>query len=343
MSNAAKAEPKPIVRMQRKKKAKTPVKTKAGLPDAKATVCVKPNGSLPSIIADIQELQRHRNRCQKTRISLSNNLESTVAVVAGYHIGLDPGERKKAFAQAKKIIAMVREDHTIDAMGIGPLIFSTDGAISSYEAKEKAIEKQMVRLAKQLPVAAWVEKPEQRGFGLLGLAIVVGECGDLSNYPNPGKLWKRLGSAPITKNGKTMMPSTWRSHKGLSAEDWEEAGYCPRRASVRYKIQEPLFKLNHTKDSATGQITWVGPYRAHYEKKRKEAQEKHPEWSPDCKPCNGTGRDKHGDVCEKCKGKGKLTAHLHNHSLLLMAKRLIRELWVEWTGNDHGYVWRSEL
>src|SRR5262245_2420385 len=50
-----------------------------------------------------------------------------------------------------------------------------------------AAESQMEKLARGLPAAGWVKSV--RGAGLLGLATIVAEAGDLSNFPNPAKLW----------------------------------------------------------------------------------------------------------------------------------------------------------
>jgi hypothetical protein len=76
------------------------------------------------------------------------------------------------------------------------------------------------------------------GFGYGGLAMIVGEAGDLGNYANPGKLWKRMGMAPV--NGQCC--ATWRAKGGLSATEWEAAGYSPRRRSVMYQITDSMLK-----------------------------------------------------------------------------------------------------
>lgn len=76
------------------------------------------------------------------------------------------------------------------------------------------------------------------GFGYGGLAMIVGEAGDLGNYANPGKLWKRMGMAPI----KGQCGATWRVKGGLSAAEWEAAGYSPRRRSVMYQITDSMLK-----------------------------------------------------------------------------------------------------
>jgi hypothetical protein len=91
-------------------------------------------------------------------------------------------------------------------------------------------ERQMARLAKQLPVWAWVESVH--GFGAVGLAQIVGEAGDLSKYSNPAKLWKRMGLAVI--NGESQ-----RRKAGAAAL---EHGYNPIRRSIMYCIGDSLIK-----------------------------------------------------------------------------------------------------
>src|SRR3990167_8830408 len=66
--------------------------------------------------------------------------------------------------------------------------------LKPFNDRRKAIEKDMIRYAAATPGAAFIESV--RGVGLLGLAVVIGEAGNLSDYSNPAKLWKRLGWAP---------------------------------------------------------------------------------------------------------------------------------------------------
>jgi len=273
---------------------------------------MKPNGQptrpIPELCADIRELQRQRVVNLKSRIMIENRLVATVASADGYRAGLDEEDRLKRFAAARKVIEGVRGDErgeTEKAIASHPLIRATLPAIAGFDAMVDGYEKAMVKLVKQLPVAAWTAKPEQRGFGLLMLAQIVGECGDLAEYANPGKLWKRMGCAPIEAHGQTLMPSTWRWTKpGLSAEEWEEAGYNPRRRSIAYLIGEGIVKQNGD-----------GPYRRRYDFVKTKAAAEHDDWKP---------------------------LRCHRHAMLLATKMLLRELWIEWTGQDHDYVWQNK-
>ena len=186
---------------------------------------------------------------------------------------------------------------------------------------EKGLMDEMMRLAGQLPVAPWLSEPETRGISLGMLATIVGESGNLSNYPNPAKLWKRLFGAPIEKNGKTMMPSRWRLEKGLSSEEWEEAGYSPQRHATMQQLKENIVMQNGE-----------GPYRKRYDEAKQRTRGTHPEWWV-CGKCDGKGKVER-KKCQNCKGTGEIALHPHRHAQLLAAKRFVRDLWNRWHGID---------
>lgn len=96
------------------------------------------------------------------------------------------------------------------------------GARVGFEVLRKGYEKEMEKAAKALPIYPWVKSV--RGLGALGLAQVVAECGDLSNYSNPAKLWKRMGV-------------------GLSLEGSSYyEGRSPRRRAILYCIGDCIVK-----------------------------------------------------------------------------------------------------
>jgi hypothetical protein len=328
-----------------KDKAIPCLKPKTEVPKKKANDPVKPTTPVPSLVADIRELQRQRVTTQKSRIMIDNRLTATVATASGYHAGMEEDERARWFGDAKKLIREVQGESAIETGprdALAPLIQACSVSIEGFHATEKAYEREMGKLSKQLPVAKWMALTDQRGFGWLSLAIIIGEVGDLSNYDNPGKLWRRMGCAPFESKGKTFMPSTWRSRKkhngGLSAAEWEELGYCPRRRSVMFVISESLLKGNGArKATETHGAIYAGPYARRYATKKAEAiARKDPEWTPDCTTCKGTGTAKSGDGCKKCSGRGVMVMRPHLHGMLLMGKRLLRELWTEWVFQVDG-------
>lgn len=314
----------------------------------KANKMVKPNSLLSSeevhetektsvtsvLCTQLRELQRQRVVNLKSRIMIENRLVASIATARGYNAGMEDKERLARFEAARKMIKAVMEgegnDETDNALA--PLIRSTAVAIDGFDAMVGVLEREMVKIAKRLPVAAWVLRTEQKGFGLLSLAIVIAEAGDLNNYANPGKLWRMMASAPFEANGEIKMPSTWRYEGGLSAEEWTECGYNPRRRSIGYVIGENIVKQNflnkRDKRTATegliasnGELVSetekgsAGPYRARYLYAKERAAKTHDDWKP---------------------------LRCHRHGMLLAYKLLLKNVWCEWTGNDPDYQWRVD-
>lgn len=260
----------------------------------KNPIVPKVRKNIAVIAQELQALQRQRAVVIKSRIMQANRLQAIVAGTLGYSSGMDEKSRLKKMSEASAIIKEVSAGETDSPMKA--IILTTLVGIEAFETMQKALEKEMLKVAEKLPIAKWVSQSNQKGFGLLSLAIVIGETGDLANYANPGKVWRRLGCAPYTKDGKTLMGATWRSGKEgkLHAIDWEEFGYSPRRRSIAYVIGENLLKQNGE-----------GPYRTRYNESKERSMENHPEYGP--KP----GRH-------------------HNHGMLLMTKLLLKNLWIEW-------------
>lgn len=255
----------------------------------------------------IQIEQRNRAALLKSRIMFENRLTAYVAQWMGYKASDDEQQRAKSWIAAGKLIKEVADDED-SAHPLRGMIFGTYVGIDAFDIQIKAIEKKMISLASELPVAAWVEADEQRGFGMKSLAIVIGEAGNLSNYPNPAKLWRRMGCAPFTSRGKTLMGATWKSGKQgkLTAEEWAEFGYSPRRRSIAYLIGENLQKQNGPQESKGDRPAFAGgPYRQRYDVKKAEFALRHPDDKP---------------------------LHSHLHGMLLAAKLLLKNLWIEWNG-----------
>jgi hypothetical protein len=213
----------------------------------------EPPMALGDVCMELQRLQRERAVLLKSRNKHANRLRAVVAGNLGYYAAMDEKARKAKFQEAARLIkATVAEQAEPYMAGI---IRATMTGVKSFNDLKKDLERQMVRFAKRLPVAAWVGERGQRGFGLLFLAIVVGETGDLFNYPNPAKVWRRLGCAPWTFNGETKMGATWRSgvEGKLPSDQWGDYGYSPRRRSISYLIGEGIVKQNRlAPESPTG-------------------------------------------------------------------------------------------
>lgn len=283
--------------------------------------------TLQGLVDELVRLQRTRAAVLKTCIMNENRLRAVIAGTIGYESRMDEAERMKKFKEASELIEKVcegEETHPMQAF-----IMASNHPIHEMRKIQKELEKQMEAYAVRLPVSEWVNHPNQTGFGLVSLAKVVGECGNLSTYTNPGKVWRRMGCAPHYFEGPDVkynphkMGSTWRFGKEgkLPAAEWEEFGYSPRRRSIAYQISEVLIKLNK------------GPYRARYQYAKGAVYKTHPEWEwKVCVGCEGSTKGEDGTMCSVCGGSGKKCMRAHRHGMLLAVKLLLKNLWGEWNG-----------
>ena len=272
----------------------------------KATVKV----DVQETVDEIQRVYRFFKEATKAKVEETNKRIRMVANYFGYYAGLPEKERKAIGDKARKHIETVlavekkRREKGLPGfpeLEMADLICSSSQTVAAYERLQAGYAKTLEKLAKPLPVADWVAKPDQRGFGLLQFAKIIGECGNLSNYPNPAKVWRRMGCAPFEKNGTVLMGSTWRMglEGKLTAAEWEAFGYSPRRRSVSYLIGEGLMKQNK------------GPYRQRFE----EAKQRY--------------LDTHESPISKTTGEPR-TGRAHLHGMLLATKLLLKNLWIEW-------------
>jgi hypothetical protein len=212
----------------------------------------------------------------------------------GYHAGQEEDERKEQFKKSDEYINGVLKNGPSEER-VDFVIMNLTRALDPLIESIRSIEKEMVRFAKMLPVSDWAD--DVKGFGILGLAKIIGETGDLDNYANPAKVWRRMGCAPFDGHmGKTWKIPKWRP-RTLGADEWEEFGYCGRRRSTMFVIAEGLVKQND------------GAYRARYDEAKANGLTKWPEHV----------------------SKAGTSMHAHMHGMLLCGKLLLKDLWIAWT------------
>lgn len=234
---------------------------------------------LDEIIFEIKAKHRRRCHAMESRKILDLRMGSLLRLELGWRRDLPEKERKRIAAEAAKLMEG-EEAH--------------QKSREPYQQMEADAKKAMARLARQLPV--WDSFCKHiRGFGTgkesgVSLAVIVAEAGDLSNYANPGKLWKRLGLAP----GQNRIPP------GLSKEQqkqaWIDRGYSPRRRSHMWNIGDALIKGNRD-----GKYRTIYLERKAYEKAR--AAETKEELTD---------------------------MHAHLRAQRYMEKRLLKDLWRAW-------------
>lgn len=190
-------------------------------------------------------------------------------------VGADIHQQYEAFAEAatrpfKRARQIIREDR-------------------------KMIEKIIVRLAQQLPVWPWIK--DIRGAGALGLGQIIGYAGDLWNYANPAKLWKRMGLGMVDGmiQRRIRAISTPGGTRKQKVEAAHRHGFSPVRRALMHNIGDSLMKLNH------------GEYRVLYVQHKQYQREKHPDMK---------------------------LIHAHKRALRYMEKRFLLHLWQEWRKHD---------
>lgn len=238
------------------------------------------------LIETIRETSKRRQQIVAAQSKLTLQIKAICR-------GLCDGDKSEAGKLYKALIER-EDDPRVDA-----LMWLSESLISAHdllETKRAALEKELTTLAGELPVAPWVLGI--RGAGLGGLALIVGEAGDLSSYSGPAKLWKRMGLAVI--DGERQ-----RAKAGVSQEEALVIGYNPRRRSVVWNIGDSLLKAQSARvDKETGEVKReAGEYRKLYDERKKLEAEKDP-----------TGRP---------------AAH-HARAKRYVEKRYLRELWVAW-------------
>ena len=234
-----------------------------------------------------------------------NRIDNAAAALARRHLGwrydTPEAERTKLNAKAKTIVATIyagKEAAESDAEIVN--LIAAD--VMNYRLGREpflnaraAIEKAMRKLAHELPAWPWVESV--RGFGDLAFAVMVAEAGDLANYPDRHRLWKRFGLTPYADpTGLKQAASTWRRKGGLDAAGWEAIGYKPARNAESYAVLgDPLFR----QQSMIG-----GPYRSVYDREKARFLE-----------------------------AGQKRGHAHMHGLRCMRKAALEDLWRVWNGH----------
>lgn len=203
------------------------------------------SADLANLIAELREQWRRRQAWHRAEKSLTLQAKALCRRLA------EGGDRAEADRIYKA--ALGKGAHPMSEIALAamlPLIEGRDG----IEFHRKAVEKRLVVLAKGLPVAPWVEGT--RGVGLLSLAAIVGEAGDLESYANPAKLWKRLGLA--------VMPDGTRQRR-VGGADALDHGYSPARRSVVWNIGACIVK-------AGGPLKEIYDARKIYEAERVETK-----------------------------------------------------------------------
>lgn len=249
---------------------------------------------LCGLISDLREFQYQRQSAMRMQFRLENNLRNQVERFLGWRLTLPEKERKRIAAVAQKTIEAVVKGMDVavvggpEAVGLVPFIAASLASIGPFKQLRHDHELSAIRLAKKLPVWQWVKKTP--GLDATGLAIIVGEAGDLSRFSTPYKLRKYLGLAP---------PETYRK----PTKDGGDALKIPRQTrSAIWTIGVAMIRV-------------PGPYREIYLRKKASEVER----DPSCK----TG------VNPKT-GLLQVNKHTERRAQRVAEQALLFDLWVAW-------------
>ena len=222
----------------------------------------------------------------------------------GAHIRRKKGWRRDLIDKERKTIEK-ETDQLIKSESpqeFSELIINSRNAAAPFIENEEGFNRDIEKLVRKLPIWEAFGEPT-KGIGLLGIGIIIAEAGDLSNYPDHYKLWKRLGLAVIDGIAQGKL---W---KGAPKEEWIKHGYVRRRRSQVYAyLCEPILKaqLRAVKDEngkKTEERIALGPYGEYYLRYKARMIATYPDISP-------------------------LWAHRRAHRA--MEKRVVRDLWRAW-------------
>jgi hypothetical protein len=273
----------------------------------------------PDIAETIADLRyQHRRRCyameSRKRVHLS--LLALLRTALGWSKALPLAERKRIADQARALVELGEVEHVYgQEVPIGPtygpwrdLILASLKARELFDRPEEEATKAMERLARLLPVYPWAKAVKGLGDG--SLAVIIAEAGDLSNYPTHSKLWKRMGVAVMGDIRQGGLPKS--APKAL----WIEHGYSRTRRSRLWNVGASLIKaqVRNVKDEAgerTDESMAIGPYGERYLARKAYESARVPEMSP---------------------------IHAHRRAQRYMEKRLLRDLWNAWQGNEQRAI-----
>jgi hypothetical protein len=235
--------------------------------DSRAAFFASPVGV---ICGHLMSAQRTRRLCIRAQSQCNQQLASFIQTDLGYRSDLPKKERERIIAQASGLIEVMAQRKLPVAPGLSPdqvddiynIYLNTVASRTPWDNMRASQEARMEALAARLPVAAWV--PSVRGFSVKGLAVIVGEVGNIGqNRRHPSGVYKRLGLAVIDGLRQGTIPP------GLSKPEqkqaWIERGYKRQRRGQVWAFLDDVL-LRH---QIANQVA-LGPYGEHYLRKKAE-------------------------------------------------------------------------
>lgn len=258
-------------------------------------------------LAQIAEEHRRRRFAMKVQQKIDRALESFIRQnMTAWKPTLAPAEREAQNKIVKDLIKKIRAGEMQDN---ADMVLLADESRAAWDAMRDRSEKNMAAAVKGLPIYSWIESIA--GVGAGGLAIIIGEAGDLSRFHNVAALWNRLGYAPYDGQAG----STWKrgTPRKLSAEEWEDHPFKGERYAQCFMIAESLLKKQVTGKAKTesGKTEAAGPYGKIYCDRRAHTDITHP-------PAPEGVKEEWPD------------SRRHKDAMRFMMKAFLKDLLVEW-------------
>lgn len=262
------------------------------------------------IIDQIVAYHRQNRFMIKMQSRIDRSME---AYVRTYVFGFSPMLSEEARKEiTKKTTALMKQCRAGTAPAeyadIAEMVVLSDASRESWDILRGQRERALEKLAKQLPGADFVKSVP--GVGMLGFAQIIGETGDLSNYADKGKVWKRLGLAPYEGFAmSTWMRASWRPY--ALKEEWTDESLGLFWKAERYAIVAMIAQFLWMKQ-------WTGKEKA---------------------PPDGEPNGPYGEIYARRRAHTSFThagedawtpMHSHKDALRYMFKTFIRDLHREW-------------
>ena len=136
------------------------------------------------ICDELRNLQSYRKSCVRATTALGNAQFAMARKRLHWSPTLPPKERNRINREAQDLVTFVvatgeREGGDFEEDLMWKYILLLERTLHPFKKQRIEWEKAMTLLARKLPVFPWWDSI--RGTGALGLAIIVGEAGNLSN------------------------------------------------------------------------------------------------------------------------------------------------------------------
>lgn len=268
--------------------------------------------STTDTIDTIRQLHRERQDFHRAEKSLTLQIRACCRNYCDPGRDVEWGDRLKAMKKAGDVLYKALEDNTAHPLFVPawahlkPFFLARE----TLNFERTKIEKRLEKLAKELPVAPMISAI--KGIAMGGLAALIGEAGNLSNYETVSRLWKRMGVAVIGDGRQ-------RKVEGAAAA---LHGYSPRRRSVLWNIGCGLIGcMGHGPRPLVGEDVSARDDLSDYQKlfieRCREEVKAHPEM----------GRD---PVIKDGIAKESYSAHASNRAKRYVEKRFLIDIWRAW-------------